>query len=211
MTSGRTPLATRAFNFTIVIGMHAAAVIWLLHAQSRTPSEPAAVRMDVRTLELPPPEPPKPVVDPPKPQRPAIRRPESVTPPPVLTAVPSADPAPATAFAVPPQPPAAAPAPPAPEPAPLTAARFDADYLQNPPPAYPALSRRLREEGTVLLLVRVSAGGNAENVQIKQSSGFPRLDEAALGAVRQWRFVPARRGTEPIAASVVVPITFRLE
>jgi len=56
-----------------------------------------------------------------------------------------------------------------------------------------------------------TAGGSAENVQIKQSSGFARLDEAAAAAVRQWRFVPARRGAEPIAASVMVPIVFRLE
>ncbi len=78
-------------------------------------------------------------------------------------------------------------------------------------PAYPTLSKRLLEEGRVLLLVAVTAKGAVESVQIQQSSGFPRLDNAALEAVRQWRFVPARRGEEPIAASVVVPIVFRLE
>lgn len=98
--------------------------------------------------------------------------------------------------------PAAAPA--------LESARFDADYLNNPAPAYPVFSRRNREQGTVLLNVRVSAQGQAEQVQIKRSSGFSRLDEAALAAVQQWRFVPARRGEATVAASVVVPITFRL-
>jgi protein TonB len=93
----------------------------------------------------------------------------------------------------------------------LEPARFDADYLNNPAPAYPMLSRRQGETGKVLLLVQVSAHGTAAQVEIKQGSGFPRLDQAALNAVRQWRFVPARRGDAAVAASVVVPITFRLD
>ena len=91
----------------------------------------------------------------------------------------------------------------------LTAARFDADYLHNPAPAYPAQSRRLKEEGTVLLLVRVSAEGTPLSVEIRNSSGFERLDEAGLQAVRQWRFVPAKRGSDNVAASVLVPIQFK--
>lgn len=91
----------------------------------------------------------------------------------------------------------------------LTAARFDADYLHNPAPAYPAQSRRLKEEGTVLLLVRVSAEGTPLSVEIRNSSGFERLDEAGLQAVRQWRFVPAKRGSDNVSASVLVPIQFK--
>jgi protein TonB len=91
----------------------------------------------------------------------------------------------------------------------LTAARFDADYLHNPAPAYPSQSRRLKEEGTVLLLVRVSAQGTPLSVEVRNSSGFERLDEAGLQAVRQWRFVPAKRGNENVAASVLVPIQFK--
>ena len=90
-----------------------------------------------------------------------------------------------------------------------TAARFDADYLHNPAPTYPSQSRRLKEEGTVLSLVRVSAEGSPANVEVRQSSGFERLDEAALQAVRQWRFVPAKRGSQNVAASVLVPIQFK--
>lgn len=93
---------------------------------------------------------------------------------------------------------------------PLSEASFDAAYLNNPAPAYPLLSRRNGEAGKVLLLVQVSKQGTAAQVEIKQSCGFARLDEAALEAVRKWRFVPARRGEEVIAASVVVPLTFRL-
>lgn len=93
----------------------------------------------------------------------------------------------------------------------LVAARFDADYLHNPRPAYPAASRRLGEEGRVLLRVLVSTQGVPVAVDIKQSSGFSRLDEAARTAVERWRFVPARRGVEAVESSVLVPLQFSLE
>jgi len=89
--------------------------------------------------------------------------------------------------------------------------RFDAAYLQNPEPEYPALSQRLGEEGRVLLRVLVSPKGLAEQVELKQSSTFPRLDQAALAAVRRWKFQAARRGSETVAAWVIVPITFHLD
>jgi periplasmic protein TonB len=88
--------------------------------------------------------------------------------------------------------------------------RFDADYLNNPAPRYPALSRRLREEGVVLVRVHVLPSGQPDVVELKRSSGSSRLDESALTTVRQWRFVPARRGSEAVAAWVVVPVAFSL-
>lgn len=119
-----------------------------------------------------------------------------------VTAVPTeATPAPAVASAA--AAPAAAPS--------IVPARFDAAYLHNPRPNYPALSRRLGEEGKVLLKVRVSEDGQALAVKLEKSSNFTRLDEAALQIVSRWRFIPARRGDEAIEASVVVPIVFRLE
>lgn len=99
----------------------------------------------------------------------------------------------------------------APRPPPRTEARFDAAYLANPRPAYPALSRRLGEQGKVLLRVRVAADGNAAEVTLHSSSGFVRLDRAAIDAVSRWRFVPARLGEEAIASWVQVPIAFTLE
>ncbi len=96
-------------------------------------------------------------------------------------------------------------------PAAIVAARFDAAYLNNPPPSYPALSRRLGEEGKVLLKVRVGTGGQPLAVDLEKSSNFPRLDEAARRVVAHWRFVPAKRGDEPCEASVIVPIVFKLE
>lgn len=108
-----------------------------------------------------------------------------------------------------PEPAEAVPA--APTPGPSGAARFEADYLHNPKPVYPLASRRLGEEGRVLLRVRVSAHGLPAEVDIRQSSGFPRLDEAARAAVLRWRFVPARQGTEAVEASVLVPLQFTLD
>lgn len=92
-----------------------------------------------------------------------------------------------------------------------TAPVFSAEYLNNPAPAYPRLSRQLGEQGKVLLRVRVTAEGKATQVTEAQSSGSARLDEAARQAVRQWRFVPAQRGGRAVDAWVLVPIVFTLE
>lgn len=95
--------------------------------------------------------------------------------------------------------------------APLTPAQFDAAYLQNPKPTYPALSRRLGEQGTIVLSVYVNEAGAAEKVELKQSSGFDRLDDAALDAVSRWRFAAAKQGDRLVASWVQVPVKFVLE
>lgn len=89
--------------------------------------------------------------------------------------------------------------------------RFDAAYLDNPKPSYPLISRRMKEEGRVLLRVQVSANGQAADVEVHTSSGSMRLDQSALETVRRWKFVPARQGSEAVAASVLVPIVFSLK
>ena len=83
-------------------------------------------------------------------------------------------------------------------------------YLNNPAPDYPPLSRRLNEEGRVLMRVLVSADGSAEDVRVTKSSGSERLDNAAVDAVKRWRFVPATRNNQPLSAYVLVPIKFSL-
>lgn len=88
--------------------------------------------------------------------------------------------------------------------------QFDVDYLDNPAPKYPALSRRMREQGVVLVRVFVSPEGRPETVELKRSSGSLRLDESALSAVRNWKFVPAQCAGRAVAAWVVVPISFSL-
>jgi len=93
----------------------------------------------------------------------------------------------------------------------MTPARFDAAYLNNPEPPYPPASRRLGEEGKVILRVRVSPEGNPEEVEVKTSTGSPRLDDSARRTVRRWQFIPARRGGNAVENWVLVPILFKLE
>ncbi len=92
----------------------------------------------------------------------------------------------------------------------ITEARGSAGYLNNPPPSYPAVAQRQGWEGKVVLKVRVQANGKPDSVQIQQSSGRQALDEAALNAVKQWTFIPAKRGTTPIDGWAIVPIEFKL-
>lgn len=88
---------------------------------------------------------------------------------------------------------------------------FNAAYLNNPAPDYPSASRRLGEQGKVLLLVQITADGAAGSVTLQTSSGSARLDQAALEAVKKWRFVPAKRGEQAVSASVIVPVRFSIE
>jgi protein TonB len=62
----------------------------------------------------------------------------------------------------------------------------------------------------VLLRVFVNPDGGASQVEIRESSGFERLDKAARDTVRRWRFVPARQGDKGVAAWVLVPISFSI-
>ncbi len=116
------------------------------------------------------------------------------------------DPAPATA-------PAAKPTPASGEPGPVkeTPPAFSAAYLSNPEPSYPPASLELGESGAVLLRVAVSADGQPTSVEVARSSGFGRLDRAAVAAVKRWRFTPARRGSEAVAGTVLVPINFQIK
>ena len=197
----------------VVAGLHGLAIWALWSGLPPAASPPQPLPMQVRMLQAAPAPAPTPApVQPAKPLPQTSRplRPPRPAPTPLLTAARSA-PSSSPIQAAPAAPARVAASPPPPEPAPVSAARFDADYLHNPAPAYPAMSRRNGEEGRVQLSVRVSAQGRAEQVDVRHSSGYPRLDDAAAATVRQWRFVPARRGDEPISATVLVPIVFRLE
>ena len=85
------------------------------------------------------------------------------------------------------------------------------NYLRNPEPPYPLLARRRRQEGTVLLSVRVTENGRAALVNLKTSSGYPLLDEAALRAVRDWEFDPARAAGIAVESQIEVPVRFVLK
>jgi len=229
------PLAT-AIRWDILAGVavaHALSFLLLLWAAPQGAANQAPGILQVRWLNAEHPaapmEPePEPAVQP-KPLPLRSPRP-AATPPPMPTPVLSLDagtPAPSTVPAAPPamepgpvhqenaaalpQGPAATPglhqaeAEPAP-----TAPGFDADYLSNPAPPYPAVSRRLREQGLVVLHVHVTAQGQPDKVQLHQGSGFARLDQAALDVVWHWRFTPARQGGKDVAGWVSVPLRFVL-
>jgi protein TonB len=207
-------LRTRLPSLLGVIALHAAALALLLQYHPAREALAAAVPIMV-SLVTPQAEPEKPRVEPPPPPRPVRKRPE---PAPVITAPVEA---PAAVEAPPPPPPPpveapppviAAPAAPSPAPpAPVVPPSFLADYLHNPAPPYPPSARRIGEQGRVVLRVLVNAEGQPEQVELRTSSGSPRLDGSALETVRRWKFVPARQGERPVAAWVLVPISFRLE
>lgn len=223
------PVWAKGLKLTFIVALHALLIGALATMNFNPQIQEVLARFDMRVIEDQPPLPveteaPKPL---PVTNRPIVERqvaPQTTTtappqslgtapPQPVMTAADTA--ATGGTFTVPMQPPQPATEAkpeqlPQLTPEPVSAPRFDAGYLHNPAPAYPLQSRRLNEEGRVLLRVLVSAQGIALSVQLNQSSGHARLDEAALEAVRQWRFVPAKRGAEAVECWVLVPILFGL-
>ncbi len=93
----------------------------------------------------------------------------------------------------------------------LVPPHIDASHMNNSAPVYPAISRRLREEGVVILEILVLASGAVGELHVKQSSGYSRLDETAKRAVKNWHFVPAKRGDEAIDFWYELPIDFSLK
>ena len=163
----------------------------------------------------PPPKPVQPVLTPPTtPQPPAPTTPEppavlsAPTAAPTAPAVPAAAPAP-PAPPTPPSPPPAAPAPPPPAKVELPTSK--ADYLHNPPPDYPRMSKRLGEQGRVVVKVLIGEDGRPQKVELFTSSGFERLDKSAMEAAMRWRYVPGKRGGVAEAMWYQVPIQFTLE
>ncbi|MBI4490486.1 MAG: energy transducer TonB [Deltaproteobacteria bacterium] len=78
-------------------------------------------------------------------------------------------------------------------------------------PRYPDSARREGAQGVTLLKVRVLENGNVGETYVEQSAGHPDLDRSAAEAVKKWRFEPARRGKEPIAVWVLLPVRFQLQ
>lgn len=192
-----------------ILAAHAALLAWAVHV-SHPLVEKHLSTMSVQILHVSPPKETPKKLEPPKPQpvrkpveKPQVKRVVTTAPAPAPIPEKKPDPQPV----VPPAPPTP-PTPPAPPQ--VTPPRFDAAYLNNPAPAYPALSRRLGEEGKVLLRVQVGPDGRALQVLIHRTSGYSRLDDAAQDAVSTWRFVPAKSGDAATTAWVIVPINFDL-
>ncbi|MGQ0530350.1 MAG: energy transducer TonB [Panacagrimonas sp.] len=192
----------------VILCLHAAGLWGLMQIEAVREAVQDITPIMVGMITVPQPEPPKPVMEPPPPT-PVPDRPK---PKPQMIAAQT--PAPAAITAPPPEPVMVEAPPPPPaaaaEPAPVIPPNFVAAYLDNPPPAYPLSSKRLGETGTVLLRVRVSEMGRAESVELERSSGFARLDRAAIDAVRQWKFVPAKQADVAVPAYVLIPLNFDL-
>ncbi|MDB5699686.1 MAG: periplasmic protein TonB [Alphaproteobacteria bacterium] len=193
----------------LIIALHL--VVLSLVAESRirmaAKPTPTLVVFDVKQLLAapalpPPPEPAARMLA--EPTRPVIV-PPPIVPPPI---VPPAAPTPIAVVAQPPPPPA--PSPPAP---PSTVAGNDlsATMLSAEPPRYPVESRRKREEGTVVLALLVGIDGRVATISVQQSSGFPRLDSAALSAVKRWKWTPRTIDGTPVQVRGLVEIPFVLK
>ena len=211
----------------VVLALHLAVLFVLCQPRASTPPAqpvllsatllaPMVLPQPAISTPTPPVEPPKPQLQPtpPQPKRVVNRVKPSQQPSPVAvpsetsTVTETAPVATVPTEVTPPSPPTAvAPA----AKSELTEPRFDADYLDNPKPLYPSISRRLGEQGRVLLRVQVDESGLAREVELHTSSGHPRLDAVALQTVRHWKFVPARLGEQKVAATVLVPIVFSLK
>lgn len=199
-------IAIAAIVLVHLLGLWALMALDVIHV-ARTQPKPLV-------MTLIPDTPPPPAAPPPAEVRPDIPPPTTVVvpvpevkapTPPVAIAVTTVAPPPAPSAA-----PAAPAAAPAPEAAPITPPSANAATLNNPAPRYPIEARRKHEEGTVRLRVVITVEGRVKEIGIAASSGHDSLDEAALAAVRRWRFVPGMQAGRPVEAVGFVPIPFRL-
>jgi protein TonB len=213
--------------FALVLLTHGAALWALQSGLQRLPQDlvtPAEMLVEITPMEAPPAPPATPVkpskVTPVAPLRPALPTP-APTPAQVAEATPV--PAPVTAVAAGPATPstpaavpaasanAVAAAAPAPAPPAVQLPSSDADYLHNPKPAYPAMSRRLGETGKVVVRTLIGTDGVAQQAEVLRSSGFERLDRAAVETALKWRYVPGKRAGIPEAMWFNVPLVFVLD
>ena len=169
------------------------------------PPAPAPVRLPAPSRR-PAALPPVAAVEAPQPARVAPPAAESPAPVPAVVealSAAAASPAPAVSPA-----PVAAPAPAA---QPRTVSATAVQYLVPPAPEYPAASSRLRETGTVVVQVLIGEDGTARELRLMRSSGHPRLDAAALAALRKARFRPYTEEGRALAVWAPAPIEFELE
>lgn len=154
------------------------------------------------------PEPQKPQPKPKKPRLKPQTKPTQKTPPPVAKAA-AAAPVQAPSKALSQKAASSSPAKTAEPTTQLPSA--DAAGLNNKAPVYPMLSRKRKEQGTVWLLLLVSKEGMVTELKLKKTSGFDRLDQAALQAVKKWKFQPARKQGQAIDYWYELPLKFSLQ
>ena len=200
----------------VIVALHAGVVLSLTNTTRNIGAAPAPQPITIALAPPPKVEPPPP---PPKPDPPAPRS-KAVVPRPAAMPVVAPDTplvdasadtvqvSRAPVEAAPDPAPAAPPAPKVEEP--LTEPKGYAGYLRNPAPDYPPAAQKRGLEGKVVLKVHVLASGQPDNVTVAKSSGHQILDDAALKAVTQWAFAPARRGQTAVDGWVQVPLTFKI-
>lgn len=163
----------------------------------------------------PPPPPPKATPKPPPPAPVMAAKPRpSPEPPPFVAPPPPPEPPPLAAPTAPPVPPAPPmpPAPPAPAPAaPRAVVLTETDWLKQVMPVYPLASQRLNEQGNVVIRAVIDVHGIPRQLKVHRSSGFPRLDEAALSAASQSRVKPRTENGVPFEFAVLMPYGFELD
>lgn len=137
-------------------------------------------------------------------EMPAVAEPVAALPPPPA---PKVEP-PAPAIVAPPPEP---PAPAKPEGPVMLGGELALACPQRTSPAYPPLSRRMGEEGKTVLRVELDEAGRIDRAVVATSSGYARLDAAALNAVKQWRCEPAKRDGQAVRALATQPFNFVLE
>ncbi|AOW15711.1 hypothetical protein LPB72_15410 [Hydrogenophaga crassostreae] len=171
------------------------------------PAPPKAEKPPAPKLQAPTPLAPQRVREPaPQPIPPVAEVAPAPAPPPLSAGSASESAANAiTATAAP----SAPPAPPAPPKVELPSS--SASYLNNAPPRYPAISRRMGEQGRVVVRALIEANGTASQASIQTSSGYERLDQTALKTVQSWRYVPGKRGGVPEAMWFNIPLNFVLD
>ena len=199
----------------VAAAVHVVAIAAVLLLRGEAPQERLDKRLTVVNLTPPPPPPAQQTPPPSKPDIVAPRTPiqlvqktpVAVTPDPVPQPTPSA-PVSAPAIAPAPGPSlAAAPAPPST----VRVSDLSARMTSGAPPRYPMDSRRKREQGTVVLSLVLGTDGRVETISVSRSSGFDRLDQAALSAVRKWRWAPMVQNGNPVQMKGVVEIPFVLK
>ena len=149
----------------------------------------------VRPAKPPQPKPPKPPLPEPTPPEHLHLAAEA---PVVLPDEPVADVRPAPVEEVPPQPV-------------VLASELSVNCPERSPPEYPALSTRMNEQGRVVLRVELGEDGRVANAEVKASSGYRRLDDAALNTVKTWRCKPLLRNGVAVRAVALQPFNFILE
>lgn len=201
----------RIAGLLLVLILHAAVLYGLWSCRLiPSPHEATALFVDFvappvpekKEAPKPPPPPKRQPVAKPQPQRIVAAAPaptDYLAPPPPQQPEPQAQPVPAIE------------APPVPAGPVAMSSELAIVCPERTAPAYPLQSRRSGETGVVVLRVELSDTGQVASAAVDRSSGHPRLDEAALAAVRKWRCDPARRNGQPVRAVALQPFHFVLQ